>query len=748
MNRTQLSAGCLALVCTLVPPLFLAACSGGGGGGSRAVSSGTPVRFVSRRDVPIRGTGSADLALADLDGDGDLDLVTANFDLAGNPAVDGLEVLRNEGGGGFTSLQLLTACGAPFAVGLADLDADGFTDLYGSCRLSGRLLAWFGDGSGSFPQAPDAVVDPGLGAGAVLEVVEFDADGDDLLDLVATDIQSGLLFLTRALPGRSFAAPEQISLAAFPGARPTGLGAGDLDGDGDVDLVACDFRGGRLLLLSNDGAGHFTASSSPSTRAEPLDVEVVDRDGDGDLDLLVGHFSGAAALVFDGDGAGGFAAPLELIASGPVLGVSLVDFDRDGVLDLLSAAFQDSAAEIRRGLPGGGYSEPVAYAVGFHPRRVRGADLDGDGQPELLSANFEDPSISLVVRDSEGAVDAPRCFEIGRFPFYVAVEDFDGQPGYEVASSVYEEGRIDFQAVGPDGVLTPLGSVALPAPIRPNFLRAVDLDGDRDLDLVVANAEGNQVVTLFNDGVLPFGRFVVHATSGFQLLGMAAGDFDRDGDLDLGVASTGSDSVLILANDGTGGLSEVGRVRVGGSPAAVAAADFDQDGDLDLAISEIDENALHFLANDGTGTFVSRARSSTGLGPTFLAVGDVDDDALPDLFVACSGSEFATRLRNTGGFTFVRSQFPLGPGANFLDLVDLDRDGDQDLVAIPRSGEGRVFLGDGRGGFVDRSDLGFLTVRSVSHAAIRDLDGDRALDLLVASYESRRLVVAKGAPVR
>jgi hypothetical protein len=742
MHRLSLVA--LASLCA-AGALAATSCSDGGGS-KRVFSRGTSVKFRSRTDVPIQGTGSSDVSLADLDGDGDLDVVSANIDLRGTPIDDGVEVLRNDGGV-LTSVQVLTGCLLPYDVEVFDLDGDGAADIVGSCRADGQLRIWYGDGTGNFPTLPSGSIDLGGGPGGAVQAHVLDGDGDGIRDLACVEIVNSRIFFVRGLGGRNFAAPQEIPLGPFVDARLSAIDVGDLDGDGDTDIVASDFTGARMLSFLNSGGAVFTPGSAIPVASEPLTATLADRDGDGDLDLLAGHFASTSIVIWDNQGDGSFAARQDLLSDSPVTDLVLIDWDGDGRLDLLAASFTTSSVDVLLA-QGATYGAPAGLGVGFRVRRIQSGDLDGDGVVELVTANFEEAALSIVERDESGAAVAPSTYPAGHFPFYFATADFVAPKGPEIATAIYDEGKIAFQRVTSSGALEAAGDVLIPAPFRPTFVVAFDADDDGDPDLAVTDGDGISIAIVFNDGVLPFTRVEKLATAGFQILGIAAGDLDGDGDEDLVAAAQGNDRLIVLRNDGGGVFTELAPIALGRHPADVVLADFDGDKDLDVAVTEVGDDTVSFLANDGNLGLSFRARGATGDGPTFLVAGDLDGDRRVDLLVACPVTENLTRLRNQGGFTFARSELFVGLGTNFIDLVDVDRDGDLDLVTIPTTGKGRWLVNDSIGNLVADLRLDFLTVRDVSFAALVDLNGDRGLDLLAASNVSTRLSVAIGSPVR
>ena len=403
-----------------------------------------------------------------------------------------------------------------------------------------------------------------MGAG----VAWLDADGDGWLDLYL--VQSGPFPPDGSAAAanrlyRNLGDPTRPRFAAWPesGAEDRGYGqgalAGDLDGDGDVDLVVTNF-GGDVVLI-NDGAGRFSARPldlQAPARAWSSSAALADADGDGDLDLYVAGYLDydPEHNLFCGEPARGD-QPERRDHCDPSMFAGAHDrlFLNDG-----AGRFADATAEA-----GLGGADGRGLGVVF-------SDLDGDSRPDLYVAN--DLTLNLLFRNVTAGPGAPPRFEDLSLLSGAAVNR-DGKP---------EAGM---------GVV------------------AADLDGDGDADLAVTNfdvetntlyrrAAGNEL--FFED---------VSAESGFGLpsfnrlgFGLVAADLDLDGALDLYVANghiferPRRDNVSyrqpdqIMLGDGVGGFREAAcaltsvRAAVG---RGAAAADFDRDGDLDLAVTNSDD---------------------------------------------------------------------------------------------------------------------------------------------------------------
>jgi hypothetical protein len=363
---------------------------------------GTPAVTIQ----PVDGRGDlidpTGMVTGDIDGDADVDLIAVDdFDTS---------VLVNDGSGAFTPGP--PAFGGGSRPSLADVDGDDDLDLllavpnfeFGQQRVPALRR---NDGTGVFGDYE--VLETTEPLGTLTGLVTGDADGDGDVDLFAalrTD-GSGEAVSTYLNDGTgTFGGPTTSPLGFPEGPNfPVNLVAGDLDADGDDDVVATavgivdngDITFERTFAQAavNDGAGVFTAGAPINTDATgfifPLNPALGDLDADGDLDLALGGSNGVTTLL--GDGAGGLAAPVRT----PVADARTVEFvrpadiDGDGHVDLVGFAQVDSPSKgvVVYGDSTGGFEQVLKVGTGVTGtigRDVEVADVDGDGDADVLYA--------------------------------------------------------------------------------------------------------------------------------------------------------------------------------------------------------------------------------------------------------------------------------------------------------------------------------------------------------------------------
>lgn len=333
------------------------------------------------RSVEVEGVA---VALADVDGDGNLDVVSAG---------DQLAVQLGDGAGGLRPGARVAAGDYPSDLAFADLNADGVVDVVVANHEVHYVTILLSDGDGGLAPAahsPLAVdVDPHPHA-----VGLADLDGDGRADLLVDHSPrgrrteglrpdaGGVLVVPGSGAGR-FETPGTVFESG--GAPYRGFALGDLDGDGRPDLVTPhDADVGVLLNTSTEGRIEFERRPAVEAMA-PFGVRLGDLDSDGRLDLLVASGEDSDVIeVLLGDGRGGFEAapgsPLRLARGGKNLATG--DFDGDGVLDAVVTAYASNRVLI---VLGGEELRSQRLDAGHaHPWGLAAGDLNGDEIDDLL----------------------------------------------------------------------------------------------------------------------------------------------------------------------------------------------------------------------------------------------------------------------------------------------------------------------------------------------------------------------------
>ena len=644
---------------------------------------------------------STDVAAADLDADGDVDLaVSARGDSYANSVVD---IFRNDGTGHFAHETTLGGRG-PESMTAGDVDGDRDIDLvlanyneYPESTVS--VLRNRGDGSFT----PEEATVVGF---RVHDVAIGDFTEDGVVDIAAVRLNEDinrheLHVLEQRLDGsfRPDADPQPFDVSTNGGVgRPT-LDDGDLDGDGDLDLVVAGSTW-EDAVLNNDGAGRFTVDRYP---AGVVDVRLVDLDGDGDLDISgVGGGGGVqgTATVQRNDGTGTFAPAERFVTGNNPLALDVADLQRDGRRDLLVAAADIGTGVTHLQRADGAFASPPGGQLFAPAVDVATADIDGDNDVDVAAAVRGDfttgDSIRLLANNGTGGLGGGSTLAAGGVkPRSLAFGDLDNDGDLDLSWLTGDVDTVVVTALNSgDGTFQP-GSMHGVATCS-DHLNLGDVDGDGDLDQVVGNetfgrcpAADDQVSISLNNGNASFGIEQLVTLTAFTS-DVAVVDVNKDGIADLvggGSGQGGQDDVAVAAGTGAGAFSAPVFTSTGAQHREIVVTDLDGDGDLDVASNTVNAGTV-VLLGAGTASFadiayidgevVSGYRNAVG-----IAVGDVDDDGISDLVVANeTGSDVGIHTGlGDGAFEERQVSYGLRPRVTDVALADLDGDGVLDIVS-------------------------------------------------------------------
>jgi len=609
------------------------------------------------------GASCDDLAIADIDLDGDLDVLVV--------MEPGWNVIRNDGGGDFSVIvHGSDDFGRSIATG--DFNHDGYPDfLVGNNWGAGNeAKIMLNNGAGSFSLWEDS---PLAGVNNPAEdVFAGDLNGDNYDDFViyAPNGES-YIYLNDRLGGF-----DEHVWTLEEGIAENQMAVFDYDGDGDLDLYE------YTHFYKNDGLGNFTYSNQSVPWLAGMNlVGTADFDGDGDQDVIVSNIMDSEVEVFQNLGRGIFSEEsLVVYGGGAGYSVAVGSFNGDGAVDFLEVAGPASAMITNSG--GSLFEETPVDGLGSYVEAV--FDADNDGDMDLWTGTFGQRTIKLnqgdghyndvVVEDSvglEGMVYKAEAIDVdndGDFDIVEAVRDGvnalyfnDGNGGFTL-----QEGAFGDEAY--HSVYMRSGDINNDGRIDFIFLNADFVDPEPYLEIWTQNGDS------FVLNEVPIDNSTVNTVS-FDL-----GDVNNDGFTDLVVSLIDGDDqyIHIILNDRTGIFGER---TVIGNPGDryfnATLGDFDNDGDLDIFSDG------RFFVNDGSGNFTSGINYHNDDFRGVTEAVDLDGDGDKDIISVSEngGGVINSILRNYGNWSFVREQgmFGFADPTRMITSGDYDQDGDMDF---------------------------------------------------------------------
>jgi|GEM_PF-4922556 len=704
------------------------------------------------------------VSAADIDGDGDLDVLSGNE--AGTlPNAGSIHWWQNAGSGSFTQQGLDTgpeSWGATlFYAG--DMDDDGDTDVAAiSTTYLGRLATFENQGGGSWTRREQH---SSLYPFSALSPVSWMLKGSGRLLAASANYPccDGLrygetfTFTKHILP---INAPRGIVYAIYPD---------DMDRDGDADIVMAARNSTASIYWYHWGGEAVTGASVVQANWPYLTwVQTGDLDGDGDPDVVAASDTQGLFWWENKDGNGQQWTKYRIsyeFYTAPSL--HLVDMDNDGDLDVLGGTKDHMIWLENLGQPRRTGANWVRHVVDTQPQpnsqgyALFPTDLNGDGQMDIVGCDLNrrrgTQSQSQRLGWWENGHNMPSANQISWRTWDidttlvgawgVDVADFNGDGRLDVAAAGY--GNTD----SPGGIRwykSTAGAPLTPLTWSPVFSTTVASFGGRGVTAYALGRGRPRLVVsgeaVYTDQVLEFygndwgwtnsGQSPVFTGSGNAYVSAVA-DLDGDGTPDIIGALTSNDRIMwrdgarkteqLIADDCTGARG-------------VCAGDFDGDGDLDVAATCQNENHIHWWENTNDGSsWISRTIPVNFPGATAVECGDINGDGEDEIVAANSDVAWFKPNATIGDGATMGWITDAFTGTEFIELYDLDRDGDLDVLATSPTRDELAWLENtGTGNYFDDFAVHGLdeAIGGVREVAVGDLNGDGAPDIVVAAQEA------------
>lgn len=665
-------------------------------------------KFGAQRIITTDVHDAKSAFAADLDGDGDMDVLSTSRDkIAWYENLDGL--------GDYGDQQIIVESEFGVSAGpiiAADMDGDNDMDVIYS-RNGTNNLFWVEntDGLGDFSQFH--IVSGAIST--VISIIAKDLDGDGDMDLIATSNSSGVVWYEN-IDGQGTFGVEQIILTNIISAGSTFVT--DLDGDTDLDILVSfffDFGPNNDPVLAwyenLDGQATFGPQQDINANSDQKATSIYasDVDGDGDKDVIAAfpHFPDQKLVWYENlDGQGDFG--FQQIISNDGDGASIIDIgdiDGDNDVDIFSAVPNDDEVVWYENINGAGDFElKQVIATNINkPNKVISADIDSDNDMDLLTSNYEGKNLVWYENlDGQGTYSSLKVItsnELGAHT--VSVADFDDDGDVDVIASFTSLNDIENEISWYEN-LDGQGTFGPPQVIETNLegsvtIAVTDIDNDDDIDVVASYFHEGRIVWFENtDGQGNFGfAQLIEFSINFYPYQIKALDIDNDGDMD--VVYSASHSISWIEHlDGQGSFDEPQNLSSGISQLRTwQYADIEGDGDLDIIAAALSDKIVWFENVDGQGNFGPyQLIASNAKGINSLSVADFDGDSDLDIISGGFGLQnsidevtWYEHIDGHGIFSSPKSistnPSPVGidVGVRSIITTDVDNDGDMDAVS-------------------------------------------------------------------
>ncbi len=353
------------------------------------MSGGGTASFTAS-DIATSADAAHSVFAADMDGDGDMDIISASL-------LDNTIVWYENNGAAdpsWTASDIATSAAGAISVFAADMDGDGDMDII-SASYNDDTIAWYENNGAADPSWTAS--DIATSADGARSVFAADLDGDGDMDIVSASVNDD----TIAWYKNNGAADPSFTAADIPTNADGAYSvfAADMDGDGDMDIVSASYNDDTIAWYENNGASNpsWTKAVIATSADGPWSVYAADMDGDGDMDIVSASSYDHTIAWYENNGASDPSWTAADIATSAELATSVyvADIDGDGDMDIISSSQSDNTIAWYEN---NGASDPSFTAADISTNvdgvSVFAADVDGDGDMDIVSASANDDTIA------------------------------------------------------------------------------------------------------------------------------------------------------------------------------------------------------------------------------------------------------------------------------------------------------------------------------------------------------------------
>ncbi|MFL6334774.1 MAG: FG-GAP-like repeat-containing protein [Pyrinomonadaceae bacterium] len=706
--------------------------------------------FAARRDYPA-AQGAGSIVAGDFNGDGRPDLAVANS-VFSQPVKQNVSIFLNNGDGTLQVMKEFPVDDMANDLSAADFNKDGKLDLAVVCRTVVDVL--LGNGDGTFQPKVTYAHGPGTTSSFDSAIVSGDFNGDGNADLAAatTPADAGVVDVLLGNGDGTF----RPAVPYVSGRGTKRVAAGDLNGDGRLDLVTGNSFDGTLSVLIGRGDGTFQPKVDYASRSNSTSIKIADLDGDGKNDVTIAS-PGFTVLAGVGDGTLREAVIFEAGEGAFPTSVAVADLDRDGRLDLFGAS---------NGFGTGSGLGVVSVLLNRSGTLAIGGTVRDDAGAPMSD-------VALVLTSQGSATKTFWTGASGEYSFRdlpvgasYTVEPFKTNYGFTPPTQTFTNLTSDATADFTGAILrfrisgtitasgSPLSNVTVTLSGGASAVTTTAADGTYAFTSLPASGDYTVTPSLPRYTFTPPNRVFSNLSSNrvgnftgalqtFTISGQVR-DSGKNAVL-AGMLVTLSGSKTVTTTTGSDGRYSFPGLTVGGDYTVTVSPRPTDTVFRSYVLSSSTSKSFLNLSSNAVGDFdvtLLVSPNGTGQGAREVVAGDFNGDGKLDLAMSIDFGTNVSLLLGNGDGTFqtVRN-VALGESNDALVPGDFDGDGKLDLALANRDGQRNpivtVLYGNGDATFQVKTFAlpappTFSFARNSTAIAAADMNGDGKLDLVEA----------------
>lgn len=641
---------------------------------------------------------------------------------------------------------------APSSLAFCDIDNDGDEDLI-SVSIGDERISLFVNENGDLA-SPKIISQSKI---KPFRLTTGDLNSDGLKDIIITCREADRILWLKNLGSLNFSGPFAINYNFREVSKTL---VSDLDEDGDLDIVAISGTRNEIIWHENtDGNAFFSQAKLISgTLQNPTDLVVGDLNNDGDEDLVVSSSDDNKISIIDNLSGGNFSEPNTIynLAIG-ANSLNLADLNGDNRLDIIASYAGNGSIEwFKQNVDRSFSSNNIVIQNLLGIMEIRSEDFDGDGDKDILAA-YADQSLGLQWYENQNGLgnfsDPQIISDDFNILFSLAISDVNSDGHLDIATAALSDDRISlFENQNGNGFINQQALNKSISHVRK--ILSADLNQDGLMDIVSISSDNSTLAWYRNTGNGFTSQILIDNTAA-EVYDMVIVDTNNDGHDDIAVINGHSEhrSFTVYKNiNGLGIFSAPQEyAQLIGTPTSISSADYDLDGDNDIFITEsgssnMPREKIWLYRNLGGVNFTGSPHQIDGnaVGVIQLEHADINGDGYPDVIVpARTESQLSWFEKKSDSGTFYEHKRVIDDNASarWVRAFDLDNDNDLDLLAALTDNDQLVWYENlnGAGAFSSKKIL-VDNVTTIYNVEVADMNNDQVPDIIYSSYRDHNIV--------